>query len=401
MAYIYGVLSDNGWSMRSRLVSLAQNYHLFLFGARGTGKSTLLRQCYREEHTMWIDLLDPEKEAYFSREPNALRSIVDSLPSHITHVVLDEIQKVPKLLDVVHSLIEQKCSVYFIMTGSSARKLKRGAANLLAGRAFVYHLYPFSVLEVPDVFHLEQSLQNGLLPKLFEFESIVMKHQFLQAYAHTYLKEEVVAEQLIKSLDPFRRFLEVAGQMNGKIIHYHKIAQDVGVDDKTVKNYYSILEDTLLGFYLDPFHHSFRKRLSQKQKFFFFDLGVVHALTRTLSLPIMIQTSYYGDIFEQFIIIEIFKLCQYFKPEYRLSYLLTKDNFEIDLVVDRPGFPLLLIEIKSTTHVQESMISNLKKISKEFIEAELVCLSQDPYEKVMSGITLLPWQSGLKKYFTE
>lgn len=385
--------------MRDRLLTLSMNYHLFLFGARGTGKSTLLRQRFGEEHTIWIDLLDPEKEAYFSRDPNALKAIVAQLPPQITHIVIDEIQKSPKLLDVVHGLIEQKCRVFFIMTGSSARKLKRGAANLLAGRAFVYHLYPFSFLELQDIFNLEQCLQNGLLPKLIDFESTVMKHQFLQAYAHTYLKEEVVSEQLIKSLDPFRRFLEVAGQMNGKIIHYHKIAQDVGVDDKTVKNYYSILEDTLLGFYLEPFHHSFRKRLSQKQKFFFFDLGVVHALTRTLSLDILPRTSYYGDVFEQFIIIEIFKLCQYFKPEYRLSYIQTKDNFEIDLVVERPGQPLLLIEIKSATQVQDHMITNLAKMGKEFTDAELVCFSQDSYEKESNGIQVLPWQLGLKKYF--
>lgn len=386
--------------LRARLISLSKNYHLFLFGARGTGKSTLLRECYPKENTVWIDLLDPEKEAYFSRDPNALKAMIAQLPSHITHIVIDEIQKSPKLLDVVHGLIEQQCSVFFVMTGSSARKLKRGAANLLAGRAFVYHLYPFSFLELQGVFNLDECLQNGLLPKLIDFESVAMKHQFLQAYAHTYLKEEVISEQLIKSLEPFRRFLEVAGQMNGKIIHYHKIAQDVGVDDKTVKNYYSILEDTLLGFYLEPFHHSFRKRLSQKAKFFFFDLGVAHALTRTLSLAILPQTSYYGDVFEQFVIIEVFKLCQYFKTEYRLSYLQTKDNFEIDLVVERPGLSLLLIEIKSTTQIQEHQLVNLKKIGQEFSEAELVCLSQDPYEKEYNGIKLLPWFSGLKRYFT-
>lgn len=386
--------------MRHRLLTLPMNYHLFLFGARGTGKSTLLRQTYGENHSIWIDLLDPEKEAYFSREPNALKAMVQNLPPETTHVIIDEIQKSPKLLDVVHGLIETKCPVFFIMTGSSARKLKRGAANLLAGRAFVYHLYPFSFIELKDTFNLELCLSHGLLPKLFDFETMDMKHQFLQAYAHTYLKEEIVAEQLIKFLDPFRRFLEVAGQMNGKIIHYHKIAQDVGVDDKTVKNYYSILEDTLLGFYLDPFHHSFRKRLSQKQKFFFFDLGVTHALTRTLSLPILPQTSYYGDVFEQFVITEIYKLCQYFKSEYRLTYLQTKDNFEIDLVVERPGLPLLLIEIKSTTHVQDHMLANLMKIGKEMPHAELLCFSQDPYEKKYHNIRLLPWQLGLERYFS-
>jgi predicted AAA+ superfamily ATPase len=318
--------------------------------------------------------------------------------------VIDEVQKVPKLLDVIHGLIEEQKrkelpEKYFVMTGSSARKLKQGAANLLAGRAFIYHLYPFSVLELEDECVLENVLQYGLLPKIFEFEVTQEKQQFLQAYAHTYLKEEILTEQLVKNLDPFRRFLEVAGQMNGKILNIHKISQDVGVDDKTVTNYFSILEDTLLGFHLEAFHHFFRKRLSQKPKFFFFDLGVVHALTRTLSLIITPQTSYYGEIFEQFLIVEIFKLCQYFKPEYRLSYLLTKDGFEIDLIVERPGQSLLMVEIKSATQIQDYHFTNFKKIRPEFPDAEMVCFSQDAYTKEQEGFKAFHWKEGLCRYF--
>jgi len=387
--------------MESRLLQLSKTYSFFLFGARGTGKTTLLRQTFNDESTFWIDLLDPEQEAYFAREPQALKAIVEKLPLEKTHVVIDEIQKLPKLLDVIHQLIEQpKQNKCFIMTGSSARKLKRGAANLLAGRAFLYHLYPFSFIELKDKFNLPNSLAHGLLPKINDLDSVDDQHKFLQAYAHLYIKEEVVAEQLVKNLAPFRRFLEVAGQMNGKIINYHNIAQDVGVDDKTVKNYYQILEDTLLGFYLDAFDTSVRKRLSKKPKFFFFDLGIVHALTRTLSLALLPQTSYYGEVFEQFIILEIFKLCQYFKSEYRLSYLQTKDGFEIDLVIERPGLPLLLIEIKSTTQLQESMLNNLRKIKKEFPDAETLCLSQDIHAKEYEGIKVLPWQQGIAEYFS-
>jgi predicted AAA+ superfamily ATPase len=386
--------------MWSRLLTFSRNYSFFLFGARGSGKTSLLEETFEPEKTLRIDLLDPEQEAHFTRDPGALKTIVQNLPATITHVVLDEIQKVPKLLDVIHLLIEAKVKQYFVMTGSSARKLRRGAANLLAGRAFVYHLYPFSFLEVGNQFNLQQSLQFGMLPKLFEFKETEAKQKFLQAYANTYLKEEIAVEQLVRNLDPFRRFLEVAGQMNGKIINHHKIAQDVGVDDKTVQNYYQILEDTLLGFYLEPFHTSFRKRLKQKQKFHFIDLGIVHALTRTLNLPITPQTSYYGDVFEQFIIVEIFKLCQYFKSEYKLSYLQTKDGFEIDLVVERPGIPLLMLEIKSTKQIEERMLGNLRKIKKDFPEAEAVCLSQDKYAKDYDGIKALPWQEGIKQYFT-
>lgn len=392
--------------MKSRLLKFSKHYSFFLFGARGTGKSTLLRHSFTEENALWIDLLDPEQEGYFHRDPNALKKIIQDLPKEKTHIVIDEIQKLPKLLDVIHGLIEEMQSKktpekFFVMTGSSARKLKQGAANLLAGRAFVYHLFPFSVLELDQAFDLNTQLQYGSLPKVTDFDVFMDKQLFLQAYANTYLKEEIMIEQLVKNLDPFRKFLEVAGQMNGKIINAHKIALDVGVDDKTVANYYSILEDTLLGFYLEGFNHSFRKRLNQKPKFFFFDLGVVHALTRTLSLNILPQTSYYGDVFEQFLILEIFKLCQYFHTEYRLSYLQTKDDFEIDLVIERPGQELLLIEIKSSTQIQDSHLTNLRKIHKDFPTAELVCLSQDPYEKTQDEIKVLPWREGLIRYFSQ
>lgn len=384
--------------MRDRLLKLVSEYSFFIFGARGVGKSSLLKARFTDSAVIWIDLLNPETEAYFARDPNALKAIAENTAPNIP-IIIDEVQKLPKLLDVVHSVIEARKQV-FILTGSSARKLKRGAANLLAGRAFVYHLFPFSFLELGDEFQLPSALQYGLLPQVVNFEDPALKVKYLEAYAHTYLKEEVVAEQLIKNLDPFRRFLEVAGQMNGKPINIHSIARDVGVDDKTVLNYFSILEDTLLGFFLEPFHHSFRKRLGKQAKFFFFDIGIARALARTLSIETSPQTSYYGEIFEQFIIIEVYKLCQYFKPEYRLSFIRTKDDLEVDLVVDRPGLPTLLIEIKSATQVHEAMLQSLKSIAKDLPNCEAICLSQDPHAKTLETIKVYPWMSGLKQYFS-
>ncbi len=381
---------------KARLLKPSLKHHFFLFGARGTGKSTLLHQIFAET-AYWINLLLPEEEARFSRDPSILMNIVKNLPEMITHIVIDEVQKVPKLLDVIHALIEEKGRVVFVMTGSSARKLKRGAANLLAGRAFVYHLYPFSFMELGEDFNLEQTLQYGLLPKLFELATSEEKTQFLQAYTHTYLKEEVMTEQLIKNLDPFRRFLEVAAQMNGKVINTHNIAREVGVDDKTVNNYFSILEDTLLGFMLEPFHHSFRKRLGRQPKFYFFDGGIARALQRTLTLPTQAQTSYYGDLFEAFVITEIYKLCQYFKSEYRLSFIRTKDDMEIDLVVERPGAPLLLIEIKSTASLRADQTHILQRVAKE-LNAEAWVLSQDPLSLQFENVLAMPWKMGLSKF---
>jgi uncharacterized protein len=185
-------------------------------------------------------------------------------------VIIDEIQKIPKLLDQVHLLIES-CSVRFVMTGSSARKLKRGAGNLLAGRAFVYELDPLTSLELGSMFSLQESLELGLLPKLYQPSlsdpnlvwDLEQKHLFLKAYTRTYLKEEIQLEQEIRKIDSFRNFLDIAAQMNGRILNYAKTSRDVGVDDKTVYNYFKILEDTLLGFFLEPYHRSVRKRPAQ------------------------------------------------------------------------------------------------------------------------------------------
>ena len=386
--------------MKNRLISLPQDYSFFLFGARGVGKSTLIREHFASEHAFWIDLLSPQTESRYAQNPDILFEEVRALPDSVTHIVIDEVQKVPKLLDVVHSLIEST-KKYFILTGSSARKLKAGGANLLAGRAFVKKLYPFSFIELDTQFNLDQALAMGLLPKIWDFAHPNDQYDFLESYTYTYLKEEVWAEHLVQKLEPFRKFLEVAAQSNGKLVNYANIARDCDVDDKTVKIYFNILEDTWVGFMLEPFQHSFRKRLSQTPKFYFFDVGVARTLARTHRIPLAPQTFGYGDYFEQFIMVEIYKLCQYFHPDYRLSFIRTKDDLEIDLVVERPGQALLLIEIKSATQVDEPMLSNLKRVQKDFPEAEYYCLSNDPIPKTFkNGIKAFPWQKALQQLFT-
>lgn len=385
--------------MLKRLIKLPQQQSFFLFGARGTGKSTLLNQLFTTENSLLINLLLPETENRFALNPSELTAIVKALPEKITHIIIDEVQKVPQLLNVVHFLIENTAK-HFVLTGSSARKLKHGGANLLAGRAFVYNLFPFSFLEIGEKFSLDLALHWGMLPKIHSFNNDEDKINFLQSYTNTYLKEEIWGEHFINKLEPFRKFLEVAGQTNGKIISYANIARDVGADDKTVKEYFNLLEDTLLGFFLEPFQHSFRKRLGNKPKFYFFDCGVVRSLTRTLTLPLQKSTSNYGDIFEHFIILECIKLAAYYKSEYRFSYLRTKDDAEVDLIVERPGLPLLFIEIKSSENVRQTDVSQLATIAKDFGHCEALCLSNDPYAKQYGNVSILPWQEGIKKFFT-
>lgn len=382
-----------------RILQFQKKHHFFLFGPRGCGKSTLLRERFAVEHTFWIDLLDAEQEDRYSRTPNELIALVNALPPTITTIIIDEIQKIPKLLDIVHLLIESKKPIQFILTGSSARKLKHNGANLLAGRAFVYHLFPFSFVELADKFNLQIALEKGLLPRIVGLSTEEEYWAFLQAYTNTYLKEEIWSEHFVKNLNPFRKFLEVAAQCNGKIINIANIARDVHVSDKTVIEYFTILEDTLVGFFLEPFHHSFRKRLNTKPKFYFFDTGVVRALARLQKIPLKNGTSMYGEVFEHFIINECIKLATYYQLDYRFSYLATKDGAEIDLIVDRPGQPYLFIEIKSTTQVVPETLRTLRQLSKDFQNCEAVCFSQDPYQKRYDDITIYPWKEGICHFF--
>ncbi len=383
-----------------RQLKLHRRHSLFLFGARGVGKSTLLEAEFNFKDNLYINLLDPLEEARFSRNPTELVELIGAMPSGSKYVIIDEVQKVPKLLDVVHLMIENKKSKkIFILSGSSARKLKVGGVNLLAGRAFVYHLYPFSYLELGLAFDFEQALRWGMLPKLINLTSNRTKEKFLHSYTQVYLKEEIWGEQLVRNLDPFRRFLEVAAQSNGKIVNYSNISRDVGVDDKTVKSYFSLLEDTLVGFMLEPFRHSFRKRLKLSPKFYFIDVGIARALARTLILIPLNSTSYYGELFEQFIVIECIKLASYHKPEYRFSYLMTEAGAEIDLVVERPGKQILFIGIKSTDSVRKEDLTAMNKIVEDFGNCEAICLSRDPRQKKIGNVVVYPWQVGIKKFF--
>lgn len=380
--------------MFQRLLRLPHDKSFFLFGPRNTGKSTLIHKLFPQ--AFFIDLLDPEQEEKYITNPNELKHLAHAQPH--THIVIDEIQKAPKLLDVVHYLIEST-DKYFIMTGSSARKIKRGGANLLAGRAFDYRLSPLSCMELNDAFDLNDVLNFGTLPSVVSYKEVHDRTRFLQAYTNTYLKEEVWSEQFIKKLNPFRKFLMIAAQMNGKIINFNKIARDVGVDDKTIKQYFEILEDTLLGFFLEGFQHSMRKRLLAKPKFYFFDVGVKRALSKQLTIPIRESTYEYGDTFEHMIILECHNLSDYARNEFTFSYFMTKDGVEIDLVVERPGKSLLFIEIKSKTSVQSSDLKGLLLIQKDHHEGEFVCFSNDPYRKIIDGITIYPWQEGLHHFF--
>jgi predicted AAA+ superfamily ATPase len=381
--------------MVHRTLTPSKSNSYFLFGARGTGKTTLLHQLFAPESSLFIDLLNAAEEDIFARNASELENRVLGLPPEIAWVVLDEIQRVPRLLDTVHRLIESTTR-RFVLTGSSGRKLARGASNLLAGRAFVYRLYPFTSQELGDGFDLSEALAWGTLPGVLKYSSPEDKLRFLQAYAFTYLKEEIVAEQIVRKLDPFRRFLEIAAQSNGRIINFSKIAEDTRVDDKTVQSYFSILEDTLIGTLLQPYHASVRKRQRANPKFYFFDTGVKRALERTLGVPLQEGTYAYGEAFEHFIILELMRMSSYHNNDWEFSYLRTNGDAEIDLIIDRPGMPTALVEIKSTSAIAERDCATLNRFAPDIPRCEAFCLSRDPHAKKIGEVWCLPWQEGLQ-----
>mgnify|MGYP005726201113 CR=1 FL=1 len=382
--------------MFPRQLNILKSNSFFLFGARGTGKTSLLQSIFETEHTLWIDLLDEKEERDYSKNPDLLRQRVKAMEKPPSWVVIDEVQKVPKLLDVVHKLIEST-SMLFALTGSSARKLKRGGANLLAGRAFVYHLYPLTHHELGDQFALDHALQWGTLPKVNEFGSDSERELFLEAYCNTYLKEEVLVEQLVRNVTPFRRFLEVAAQMNGEIVNYSKIASDIDTDPKTVKTYYDIVEDTLLGFQLPAYERSIRKQITKSPKFYLFDTGVKRALEESFHIALKPGDSAYGKAFEHFIIAEIARLNTYLRRKYKLSYIRSSDGQEIDLILSRKGESLKLIEIKSTSDVQERQLKHLGQLSAYLGPAQSYCICCESQAREVDGVMVLPWKQGIQR----
>ena len=383
-----------------RLCKPQQSRSFFLFGARGTGKSTLLHHLLDTTHALWIDLLNPELEDRYGREPAALLEQVrarhrDQPGQMWEWIVIDEIQKAPRLLDVVHAILESRefAPPKFALTGSSARKLRHGGANLLAGRAFVQNLHPLTFLELGDAFDLDRVLNWGSLPEVFQFQDDLERREYLSSYGHTYLREEVWNEHLVHKLDPFRKFLEVAAQASGQPVNVSAIARDVGVDDKTVRKYFQILEDTLLGFFLEPFSGSVRKRQLQAAKFYFFDLGVQKSLERSLRQEVVPGTFAFGRAFEHFIVLEMMRLNDAFRLDYRFSHLRTKDGVEIDLIIERPGEPPVLVEIKSADRTTRHDARHLGPFLRDIPGAVGYCISLDPLDREIDGIRHLPWRT--------
>ncbi len=384
--------------MYNRLCKPLLSKSFFLYGSRGTGKSSLLKSLFADRDCLWFDLLDDDIYRELLDRPQRLAEQIAAAAHTPEWVVIDEVQKVPAILDVVHQVIAKK-KIKFALTGSSARKLKRGSANLLAGRALVESLFPLTFVELGGDFSLERMLRLGSLPEVVNAASETEAIRTIQAYASTYLREEILQEQLIRNIAPFRRFLDIAAQSNGQILNYAKIGRDCGVDSTAIERYFQILEDTLVGFFLPPFHRSVRKRQSQRAKFYFFDTGVKNGLDGSIHQPIKAGTYQYGRLFEHLVILEIHRLNEYLHRDFKLSHLRTKDDAEIDLIIERPGQKTLLIEIKSTDRVDKVDINKLIKIGSDIKNSEMIFLCSERQPRLVDSVQIMPWQTGILQIY--
>jgi uncharacterized protein len=246
---------------------------------------------------------------------------------------------------------------------------------------------------------LEEILNWGSLPNIANTKDAILKSEILRSYVEVYLREEIREEQIIRRLDPFARFLECAGQSSGEIINHAKIGREAFSDSKSIMRYFQILEDTLLGFYLEPYHKSVRKRQRQQAKFYLFDLGVKRALEESLMSPLKKGTYGWGKAFEHFIVLECIRLNSYYRCGYRFSYLKTQNQLEVDLIIERKGSPTFVVEIKSSESPDITEVNKLIELAKDISESIPVVLCTAKEERIQKGVSILPWQIGLQKIF--
>lgn len=372
--------------MITRLVNLqnTDNDSFFLFGARQTGKSTLLVHSFPK--AIYIDLLQPIEFLRYSKNPQLL---IDELKDKECQVVIiDEIQKIPELLDAVHWLITHT-NLKFILSGSSARKIKRSGANLLGGRAYTIHLYPLTSAEIPN-FNFIHACNIGCLPRHYLSENNT--HKKLNAYIGNYLQEEIRAEALTRNLNTFSRFLEVAAFSNGEMVNYQNIATDCGVSSTTIREYFSILEETLIGYFLPAFTKTQKRRVIHAPKFYYFDVGVVNFLLHKKQLQP--KTPEFGKALEHLIIMELKAYLSYSERSETLTYWRTSNGYEVDAII---GDAQLAIEVKSTEEVQSRHTKGLKAFREEFPNCRLIMVSLDYKYRILNEVEIHPIMEFLKK----
>ena len=369
---------------RKLLLENIENESIFLFGARQAGKSTLVKELF--PNAKYYDLLKSDVFERFFRAPWLFREELDlCLPNEL--VIVHEIQKIPQLLNEVHWLIHNR-SLRFLLCGSSARKLKRCGANLLGGRAITERLFPLVSAEIPN-FDVVRAINHGLLPQHYLSSNPRKK---LQSYIGYYLQEEIREEAHFRNLRTFSRFLDIAALTNGEIVNFTNIATDCGVSSPTVKEYFSILEETMFGYFIPAFAKTVKRRITQAPKFYLFDVGVANYLRKRHSLsPGSLD---FGKAFEHLIIHEIYSYLSYSFSEESLAYWRTANGYEVDVII---GDAKIAIEIKSCEEVQSRHLRGLKAFSEEHPNTRLIVVSLDPNPRRLNNVEIYPAIDFLKK----
>jgi len=365
--------------------SVLQNNTVILLGPRQTGKSTYIREELAAVVSRTYSLLQSDVYLQLSQDPSQLRKqlVAENLRDCV--VAIDEIQKIPELLDEVQWLMEER-RIRFLLTGSSARKLKRSGVNLLGGRGRDRQMHPLSYAELKDEFSLEQALNRGLIPSHYFADDA---DDALRAYIGRYLTEEIRDEGWVRKIPPFARFLEVAAAHNASLLNYTAIAQDAQIPRQTIQTYFQILYDTLLAFEVMPFTQSRKRKPIMTPKFYFFDVGIVRALRKIASISPGSQD--YGMAFEHFIFHEIKTYCAYRRPGTEVKYWRSASGFEVDFIVgDR-----LAIECKASSRVHVGDLKGLNALKEEGLGLKSLVVSTQGHKTMEGDVTIYPWQQFL------
>ena len=370
--------------VRKQILEGAESESLFLWGARQTGKSTLLKSLF--PNALWFDLLKSDVFERFQKNSVQFRESILATATG-TVVIVDEIQKIPALLDEIHWLIENH-QTRFVLSGSSPRKIIRSGANLLGGRALRYELYPLIYAEIPN-FDLQRALNNGLLPRHYLSDN---PKKLISAYIGNYLRDEIIAEAKIRNIGAFTKFLEAAAFSNGEMVNYTNIASDCGVSSITIKEYFQILEDTLIGRFVPSYQKKPKRRVILASKFYYFDVGIANYLLKRGNIEVGSEA--FGSAFEHFIYQELYAHSSYSDLNYSISYWRTTSQLEVDFIL---GNHEVAIEVKGTNNVQSRHLKGLTSFSEEYEVKKLIVVSNDPLERIVGDVTVLPWRIFLQK----
>ena len=374
-------------------INLPPKQSTFLWGPRKTGKSTFLKRQF--PHSLVYDFLKTDLFFELTKNPALFREQLLAQKKEVLEhpVILDEVQKVPQVLDEIHWLIENT-DLRFILCGSSARKLKRGQANLLGGRAWRYEMFPLTSREVGiDETHLLRALNHGMIPVHYLQDNY---QKSLEAYVRDYLKEEVFHEGLTRNIPAFSRFFDAMAYSHGQLTNYSNIARECGVSSKTVKEYFQILIDTLLGTMVEPFKkRQDRNVIGQASKFYLFDVGVAGALTKR-----KIQEEkgeLFGQAFEHFILMELSAHSSYSEVNYDINFWRTKSGLEVDFILGRGE---VAIEVKGTSRVDNRDFNALDTFIQEYSPRKAFMVCNEKTKRIHKGITVIPWREFLQNLWS-